>query len=365
MSGPLRIFGSKHHHAKRAEVLHGMPKPPGIRPGARRTAAQPGDYPCHQVGVTGSATVWAADQLGPAGDAVAMQVVQRIGGDVRNLMDLFGLTMFPAVNIVVSPLGGLNDGTGGAYHYGCNGTDIYVDCSTADPRRTLALSVAELSELAQALQGKGWDCGASNGEALSRFHAELAYPGVLDDYATFAAWLDGGRPDWFSQNDMTDLSPVSTGGVLGWLWWLHVCGGYTAQAITQAGEATPQAVYALLGLTSNAYMDFAEACERVWPSASPSGVAVDNPWSDNCQPSPPPPPPPSSGALLALSCDVSAGAYALVPMPDTAGGPLLTQVLALITQLVAAGVTLQEILAMLGVVSSIAQAHKAQARKAS
>jgi hypothetical protein len=65
--------------------------------------------------------------------------------------------------------------------------------------------IAEEVEVFSAVQNKGWNCGASNGEGLSRVLAESLYPGVLDDYSTAAAWLDTpDRPDWISNNNNTD-----------------------------------------------------------------------------------------------------------------------------------------------------------------
>ena len=54
---------------------------------------------------------------------------------------------------------------GGAYHFGCNATDLYIE-----PTAQVAsgFMVAELVEVFEAAINNGWQCGQTNGEALSR-----------------------------------------------------------------------------------------------------------------------------------------------------------------------------------------------------
>ncbi len=70
---------------------------------------------------------------------------------------------------------------------------------------------AEIVEVFSAAQGGDWDCGASNGEGLSRVLATELYPAELDGYTTAADWLDGGRPDDVNQTNPTDQDAVSNG----------------------------------------------------------------------------------------------------------------------------------------------------------
>ncbi len=112
-------------------------------------------------------------------------------------------------NIIIAP------GIGGAYHYGCGGVDLYCDGDTSSPpdvNHTRMLVVAEEVEVFSNSQGRGWDCGASTGEGLSRVLATQLYPAELDGFESASTWLNtSGRPDFVSVNDPTDGNYVSTG----------------------------------------------------------------------------------------------------------------------------------------------------------
>jgi hypothetical protein len=62
-------------------------------------------------------------------------------------------------------------------HHGCSfnpgGGDLYIDAAFGNPVMTTGLIVTESTESFMGAQNSGWDCGGSNGEALSRFLAEL------------------------------------------------------------------------------------------------------------------------------------------------------------------------------------------------
>ena len=78
----------------------------------------------------------------------------------------------PAVNVYIRP------GSNGGSDAGCSATGLYCDAFTAgDLERSLV--VAEEDEVFMADQGAGWNCGASNGEALSRVLAAEIYPNEL------------------------------------------------------------------------------------------------------------------------------------------------------------------------------------------
>jgi hypothetical protein len=71
-------------------------------------------------------------------------------------------------------------GADGAMHYGCLYTEIYVGKVTEvkDPTSDTfsLLMMAEVVEVLEATQNKGWHCGYSNGEGLSRVLACQLYP---------------------------------------------------------------------------------------------------------------------------------------------------------------------------------------------
>ncbi len=266
--------------------------------------------PMTKAGSTANVDVLYATSLGKPGAFLANLCLKRVEADHALVSSWFGRAL-PRAALLVYPLDRGHDGSGGAEHYGCAATDLYCDADFLDDgSTTLALFVAELSEVGQAQQAKGWDCGSSNGEALSRLHAELAHPGVLDGYSTAADWLDTpDRPDWISKSDPTDQDAVSTGcGVL-FLTWL-MSRGFTVAQITQAAAPTLEGTYALLGQGLSPYTVFKIACSVNWPIGKPSGVTTDNPWGV-APPVPPVPPPVPQQATIVVSYDLLAGTYYL------------------------------------------------------
>jgi len=237
------------------------------------------DYPATKVGAAGSATVLYASSLGDQGAKLASQLLSSVLSPYNNLQTLFGIPG-GAVNVIIAPLSGRNDGSGGAYHYGCDftsGGDLYLDATfasaTANPLDLeIGLYVAELSESFMGPQNKGWGCGFSNGEALSRFCAEQATPaGTLAAFTTGPAWDQAGRPDWVSKTEQTDGDNVSTGCGIVYIYWMLSL-GFSASKITQAGGATLSANYQALTGKATAYQDLLAALAGVT-------ISSDNPFS--------------------------------------------------------------------------------------
>jgi hypothetical protein len=239
----------------------------------QRKAMSGFDYPVTSLPASGPVTVYYQTSLGEQGKALATQVLLRAPQDYAEVQQSFALDQLPAVNLLICDLGGGGKGGGGAYHYGCAGTDLYCDANFSG-NETAALFVAELTEVAEATANNGWDCGASPGEGLSRYLAEAIYPGVLDGYSTAAAWLDGGRPDFVTVSDPTDTNPVSTGCAVLALFWLDSL-GIPAPRICQAPGSTVSACLSACGQSAAA---FNAAVAAQWPAGKPSGVTTDNPW---------------------------------------------------------------------------------------
>ena len=157
-----------------------------------------------------------------------------------------------------------------------HGGDLYLDATFAstisDPLGLeVGLYVAELSESFMGPQNKGWSCGWSNGEALSRFCAEQATPaGTLSGFATGPAWDQAGRPDWISKTEQTDGDDVSTGCGIVYIYWMLSL-GFSAAKVTQAGGATLSANYKALTGKDNAYTDVLAALKGVT-------ISSDNPF---------------------------------------------------------------------------------------
>ncbi|HVB07433.1 MAG TPA: hypothetical protein VNF00_00680 [Candidatus Acidoferrales bacterium] len=132
------------------------------------------------------------------GPAIAQGVLMTCEKDYDSILGFFSGLVPPTfpMNIIVAP------GIGGAYHYGCAAVDLYCDGDASagpDIDHTRYLVIAEEVEVFEAAQNKGWNCGASNGEGLSRVLATELYPAELDGFFTAASWLDSNRPDWVTQ----------------------------------------------------------------------------------------------------------------------------------------------------------------------
>lgn len=189
---------------------------------------------------------------------------------------------------------------GGAYHYGCdfaNGGDWYEQ-AYADARETLGLVMAEVCESYMGFQAKGWNCGGSGGEGLSRYLAEIASGGPGGSLGGFVSGPSWDGTDWISRDQGTDQNYPSIGCAVLYLWWMTKL-GYTPAQITQAGEpdGTLASNYAVLTgkPAGQAFADFKAAVQAV---GGPGGFQGDNPFNAAVPsyplpgPTPPPPPPP-------------------------------------------------------------------------
>lgn len=252
------------------------PRPQSVVDAAAGTSF---DYPVTQVGAAGNVTVYYDPSLGTQGETLAKDLLARTVTPYDDLQTAFGITG-AAVNVVVAPLSGNNDGSGGAYHYGCDftsGGTLYVDATFAntsvDPLDLeVALYVAELSESFMGPQGVGWNCGYSNGEALSRFFAELETPPntLPEGFITGPSWQQAGYPDWVSRTESTDQDEVSTGCGIVYIYWLR-SKGFSSQQITRAGGATLADNYRTLTGKTTAYADLRAAVTGIT-------IVSDNPF---------------------------------------------------------------------------------------
>jgi hypothetical protein len=236
------------------------------------------DYPATQVGVTGNITVSYDPSLGAPGLALAQQLLNVVAAPYQQMQSVFA-TAGGATTVVVAPLSGKNDGSGGAYHGGCDfssGGVLYLDATfantTANPLDLeVSLYVAELSEAFMGTQNKGWGCGYSNGEGLSRYLAENASPGVIPSWGiTGPSWVTAGYPDWVTKTEQTDRDYVSTGCAILYLYWMR-WQGFTISEIVQAAGATLSANYQTLTGKTTAYQDLVAAVKAV-------NVTTDNPF---------------------------------------------------------------------------------------
>jgi hypothetical protein len=243
-------------------------------------AAAPGglDYPSTGVGSAGNISVSYATSLGTDGATLAQALLGQVTGPYSDMEALFGISGGP-VAVVAAPLSGNNDGTGGAYHYGCDfasGGTLYLDATFVLPNATdvaVSLYVAELSECFMGAQGLGWGCGYSNGEGLSRFCAEIdAPPGSFPSWGvTGPSWVSAGYPDWVTTTEQTDRDYASTGCAVLYVYWMLSL-GYTKEQVVQAAGATLADNYQTLTGKNTAYADLQAAVQAVT-------VTSDNPFS--------------------------------------------------------------------------------------
>lgn len=180
---------------------------------------------------------------------------------------IFG-TLGAPVSVIIFALGGQTDGNGGADHATCdytNGGAIEVCASFGNPARVSALFEAEISECSMG----GNLCGASTGEALSRWCAAEISNNALADFATAPTWAQKGMPDFVNRTDATDQNPVSTGCGMAFLSWLMSLGNTLdkiAPAMVKLGAAgTLAQLYANLkaGPAAGAWPTFLAAAKAL------------------------------------------------------------------------------------------------------
>jgi hypothetical protein len=270
------------------------------------------DFPVSAVGSTtdGRITLYYDPSTGAEGLALAQAILPQLQQLLVDDDVLFGVTA-PCGNVLLVALDGQTDGSAGAYHYGCDfttGGDWYEDVALGDVPLTFGLVQAEVVESYMGLQGKGWDCGASNGEALSRFLAESVSggpQGALVDFSTGPAWYTAGMPDFISTTDPTDQNAISTGCAIVYLYWL-VSRGLTPAQIVQAGcpDGTLASNYQALGLGPDAWADFSAAAGAL------ASIDGDDPWGASAPP--PPPPPPPGNVLVPGTWRLQSGSYTFI-----------------------------------------------------
>jgi len=171
---------------------------------------------------------------------------------------------------------------GGAYHYGCLATVIYCDSQSSplDPAFTSFLLMAEAVEVFSASQNLGWDCGAGNGEGLSRVLATALYPTEIQKpgLATAGVWLDSNRPNWVNRNANTDQDAVVNGCDVLFLNYLRYQLGYSWNLIVGAAAPTLAKTYRTLTGKKSAFAPFKSLLDRHFPPGQPSNLMTDNPF---------------------------------------------------------------------------------------
>jgi uncharacterized protein YjdB len=222
-------------------------------------------------GQTANFKVYSSALLGDIGTQIAQAVLNVCENDYANLQGLFG---------GISPKGRpfkiyILPGGGGASHQGCSDTTIQCFAGTgADAEYVPFLVVAEVDEVFMARQSMGWDCGASNGEALSRVLATSAHP--TQKFPVGSYWLDTMRPDYVTVTDGTDVNPISTGCGTLFLYYLQNQLGFGLDQIVQAGGSTLQKTHATLTGSMEALDSFTWLLQKQFPIGVPVAITDDN-----------------------------------------------------------------------------------------
>ncbi len=222
--------------------------------------------------------------LGGVGQTIADGVLTTCESDYNRIAGYFGGITPPGLpfNIYLAPLSANGDGRGGAGHPACLSGEIGVDVKT-NPTLDIDLSrflvVAEVVEVFSAAQNLGWNCGADNGEGLSRVLATVLYPAELDGYATAGFWLDlRKRPDYVDKNKATDRDRVANGCSVLFLNFLNSQLKFGWNQIVAAGAPTLAKTYAKLTGQSNGFVRFKNLLQSKFPQGKPSRLQTDNPF---------------------------------------------------------------------------------------
>jgi hypothetical protein len=234
--------------------------------------------PYTQRGTTHNFSVYFEDALGANGPALADAVLATSEHDYASLQALFGGIAPPGLPFSVYVVAG----DFGAYHAACGGMELH--CAAFDgTNRDLVrmLVVAEADEVFMDAQGVGWNCGYSNGEALSRALAMELYPAQLDGFASASAWLNSPRQDFVNRNDPTDQTYESIGCAALFINYLRNQTGlrYPLDQIVQKGAPTlTQTYHNLTGNNHNPFPAFAALLATKFPVGGQATWPNDNPF---------------------------------------------------------------------------------------
>ena len=225
-------------------------------------------------------------QANGKGQAIAESIARHCETDFNIISGYFWDTKIDHFKVYI-----LGNRKGGSFHYGCGGTDLYVDPSAPN----LGL-VAEIVEVFEDAYGHGWDCGASNGEGLSRVLSEALHPAEVDrgglTYSTGFDWLNDIRLDYVDQTDESDQHFVSIGCATLFLNWLRFQHGHKWEQIIQSGDFSWQgdavpvpvgtlgATFKNLTKRADGYIQFLTFMNKHFPITKevPSGIASDTPF---------------------------------------------------------------------------------------
>ena len=249
-------------------------------PRTHRLTTSPGMHQISSVTHAGSTAhfdVSYVTALGNEGADLANAILQNCERDYTTLQQNFGGLTPERLPFVVQ----ITEDSTGASHSSCMGTDISVGGkSAANVDFIRSLLVAEADEVFMANFGHGWDCGASNGEGLSRVLANDIYKGAEPaDFVSSDVWLSlDPRPNYVDHTEPSDTDYNSIGCSVLFLNWLRFQLNYTWTEIVAAGTATLAGTYKNLTGKSTAWKDFETVINSHFPSGQQYNTGTDNPF---------------------------------------------------------------------------------------
>jgi hypothetical protein len=220
--------------------------------------------------------------LGHAGSQIANALLQTCEQDYATLQGYFGgITPVALPFHLIVTAGG-----DGASHATCEATALSIGAHSGPLGFMRSLVIAEEDEVFEANFGHGWDCGASNGEGLSRVLANDMVPGVEPQgFVSPPVWLDGPsditgilREDWVNKTDPTDVNYFSIGCSVLFLNWLRFQLNFTWTQIIAAGTPTLAGTYKNLTGQNDGFTKFKAFIDQKFPPGQASNLTTDNPF---------------------------------------------------------------------------------------
>jgi hypothetical protein len=218
-------------------------------------------------------------KLGANGVQAASAILQTCEGDFQALRNAFSGTTPPGLPFQIR----LTTDNGGAMHATCAATELFIGANSGGGQLDLAfmrqLVIAEEDEVFMEAFGRGWNCGFSNGEGLSRVLANDMVPGVEPpDFISSNIWLNGGRPDWVNKTEQDDTQYPSIGCSVLFLNWLRFQLNHTWPQIIAAGADTLAQTYTNLTGQNNGFARFKALMDQKFPPNQTTSLTTDNPF---------------------------------------------------------------------------------------
>jgi hypothetical protein len=228
------------------------------------------------VGSTAHFEVSYLTSLGKKGAGLADAILHNCERDFKKLQHIFGGLTPHRMPFVVQ----ITADKSGASHSSCMGTDISVGAKS-DRRVDFIrnLMVAEADEVFMANFGHGWDCGASNGEGLSRVLSNELYNVESANFISSDVWLNAKpRPNFVDRTDPSDTHYKSIGCAVLFLNWLRFQLHHSWAAIVASGGATLGDTYRNLTGKTTGWQDFQAVMEAHFPVGKKAKPGTDNPF---------------------------------------------------------------------------------------